>query len=118
MADKLKKILSSIMVVLLLMMCLYPCRRILERKSSRFKYDPFFSRAKDIDVLFMGSSHVINGIYPMELSKRRVKPQSTIVVCGIQAPFSRVSGAFFYCISRFFHICACAPLSAGNQCIP
>lgn len=69
MADKLKKILSSIMVVLLLMICLYPCRRILERKSSRFKYDPFFSRAKDIDVLFMGSSHVINGIYPMELWK-------------------------------------------------
>lgn len=40
---------------------------ITERKDSEFKYRPFFEQEQDFDVLFLGSSHVINGIYPMEL---------------------------------------------------
>lgn len=40
---------------------------IVERKSSVFKYQPFFEQEQDFDVLFMGTSHVINGIFPMEL---------------------------------------------------
>lgn len=42
---------------------------IVERKSSDYKYIPFFEHAEDIDVLFMGTSHVINAIFPMELWK-------------------------------------------------
>lgn len=38
-----------------------------ERKASREKYADFFSQEQDFDVLFMGSSHVINAVYPMEL---------------------------------------------------
>ena len=40
---------------------------ILERKESRAKIAPFFERAEDVDVLFLGSSHVLSSVYPMEL---------------------------------------------------
>lgn len=40
---------------------------VLERKSSDFKYAPFFEQDEDFDVLFMGTSHVMQGIFPMEL---------------------------------------------------
>ena len=42
---------------------------IVERKSSDYKYIPFFEHAEDMDVLFMGTSHVINAVFPMELWK-------------------------------------------------
>ncbi len=38
-----------------------------ERKESREKLTPFFERAQDVDVLFFGSSHALNAVYPMEL---------------------------------------------------
>lgn len=40
---------------------------LLERKYSNIKYAPFFEQQGDFDVLFMGTSHVINGVFPMEL---------------------------------------------------
>ena len=40
---------------------------MMQRKESLQKYGPFFEHAKDYDVLFMGSSHMINAVYPMEL---------------------------------------------------
>lgn len=40
---------------------------VLERKESAAKLDPFFERAQDIDVLFLGSSHVLGAVYPQEL---------------------------------------------------
>lgn len=42
---------------------------LMQRKESDFKYKPFFSQKEDFDVLFFGTSHVINGIFPMELWK-------------------------------------------------
>jgi hypothetical protein len=39
----------------------------MERKASDFKYANFFEQDEDFDVLFFGTSHVINGIFPMEL---------------------------------------------------
>jgi hypothetical protein len=39
----------------------------MERKSSDFKYADYFEQDEDFDVLFFGTSHVINGIFPMEL---------------------------------------------------
>lgn len=45
--------------------------KIVERKESSYKYSDFFIQAKkgNIDVLFLGSSHVINGINPNVLYK-------------------------------------------------
>ncbi len=41
----------------------------IQRKSSDFKYRPFFEQEEDFDIIFLGTSHVINGIFPMELWK-------------------------------------------------
>lgn len=40
---------------------------IVERKDSYCKFEPFYQQEENFDVLFIGSSHVLNGIYPMEL---------------------------------------------------
>lgn len=40
---------------------------IVARKDSYFKYEPFFKQEENFDVLFMGTSHVLNAVYPMEL---------------------------------------------------
>lgn len=41
--------------------------RITERKESRRKYSDFLELADQVDVLFLGSSHVLNGINPVQL---------------------------------------------------
>lgn len=40
---------------------------LVERKDSYSKYEPFYQQEENFDVLFMGQSHVLNGIFPMEL---------------------------------------------------
>ena len=40
---------------------------ITERKDSKSKFHDFYCQEEDYDVLFLGSSHVLNGIFPMEL---------------------------------------------------
>lgn len=64
-----KHIASCVIVVCLLAVVLGYLTDLMERKSSRAKYADFFRQEEDFDVLFLGSSHVINGIYPMELWK-------------------------------------------------
>ncbi len=63
----LKKICGCLAAVLLTVVCLGHLSDLMQRKSSDFKYQPFFSQEADFDVLFFGTSHVINGIFPMEL---------------------------------------------------
>ena len=48
---------------------LYAATIVLERKDSLYKYADFFDMAKkdQIDVLFIGSSHVINAVNPAVL---------------------------------------------------
>lgn len=46
---------------------LHSLSTLVERKDSYSKYKPFYQQEGDFDVLFMGQSHVLNGIYPMEL---------------------------------------------------
>lgn len=41
--------------------------KIMERKASDQKYADFWEQEEDFDVLFMGTSHVINGVFPMDL---------------------------------------------------
>ena len=38
-----------------------------ERKASKEKFADFYEMEEDFDVLFLGASHVLNGILPMEL---------------------------------------------------
>lgn len=65
-----QRILGIIKVVCflsLLLLCLCGITRLFQRKTSVIKYADFFAQKEDFDVLFFGSSHVVNGIFPMEL---------------------------------------------------
>lgn len=40
---------------------------ITERKDAVAKYDAFYGQEEDFDVLFFGSSHILNAVFPMDL---------------------------------------------------
>ena len=69
MKQKLLNILKCILFLGVLGVCVIAASIVLQRKESRFKYADFFDKAAQdqIDVLFMGSSHVINGYNPAVL---------------------------------------------------
>lgn len=62
-----KQVLSCIMAVIITVVMLNTVANITERKESVMKNQDFISEKQNIDVLFLGTSHVINGVYPMEL---------------------------------------------------
>ena len=67
MSMTLKRIASCLIVVCLTVAILAGLTGIVENKSSLQKYTQFFEQEGDFDVLFLGSSKVINGVLPMEL---------------------------------------------------
>ncbi|MCR5101149.1 MAG: hypothetical protein K6B41_07315 [Butyrivibrio sp.] len=69
MKKNLKLILKTFIFLILLLICFFAVVIIVERKESYIKNKNFFEQAKEdhIDVLFLGSSHVINGINPVTL---------------------------------------------------
>ncbi len=65
-----RKIVGVIKVVCfltLLFICIVGTTKLFQRKASVIKYTSFFEQKEDYDVLFFGSSHVVNGVFPMEL---------------------------------------------------
>lgn len=64
---KTKRFISAIIVVILTILILTYFTNITERKYSVQKYHDFFEDDQDYDVLFLGSSHVIDGISPMKI---------------------------------------------------
>ena len=66
-----KKIVGTIFsffaVAILVIWGLETLADITERKDSKNKFNDFYQQEADYDVLFFGSSHVLNGIFPMEL---------------------------------------------------
>ena len=62
-----KQILSFLCVIGLFVVGLRYCSRVLVNKTSIKKYEQFFHTDKRFDVLFLGSSHVINGVSPLDL---------------------------------------------------
>ena len=67
MKKHIKQIVSCIMAVAVTIAMLGAVENVIERKASVRKNHDFFEQKKDFDVLFLGTSHVINGVYPMEL---------------------------------------------------
>ena len=65
--DNLRRILACLLTLVLLVCLLTVLTNLTERKDSDEKYAGFFSEEENFDVLFFGTSHVINGVYPMEL---------------------------------------------------
>lgn len=66
MRNSIKRILSCIITICLTVALLGKLTDLMERKSSDEKYADFFENP-ECEVFFMGTSHVINGVFPMEL---------------------------------------------------
>ncbi len=64
---RLVNILKVLAFVCAVSLCVYGASVVLRDKDSEYKYADFFDRADQIDVLFIGSSHVINAINPAVL---------------------------------------------------
>lgn len=67
MTKKSKQIISCSIVLLLILSGLFLLSKLTERKDSYSKYEPFYQQEENFDVLFFGTSHMLNGIFPMEL---------------------------------------------------
>lgn len=67
MKKRAKYFFNCIMTLILFIICISTLSNLVERKDSRIKYEAFFEQTENFDVLFLGSSHMIYGVYPMEL---------------------------------------------------
>lgn len=67
MKKKLIRLLKSVLFCALLLFVLASISKILERKASTIRFKPFLDHAEDFDVLFVGDSHSVNAIFPMDL---------------------------------------------------
>ncbi len=69
MKTRVLNILKSILFLLVLGVCIGAAILLVRRKDSQYKYADFFDKARQdqIDVLFIGSSHVINAMNPAVL---------------------------------------------------
>lgn len=62
-----KRIMSSFVVLAIFSIITGLFTDLLRSKSGYQKYADFFEQDEDFDVLFMGSSHMLNAVLPMEL---------------------------------------------------
>ena len=60
-------IFSTLIFIVLVIFIISRTAKVVERKDSRYKYEPFFEQEENFDVLFLGTSHVMDGVFPMEL---------------------------------------------------
>ena len=63
----LKKVMAILLLAAIIICSVSSISYVLENKESRSRYSSFFKEENDIDVLFIGSSHVRHGFFPMEL---------------------------------------------------
>lgn len=63
------KLIRCIAFLIVLALTVSTLSHVLTRKNSSIRFNDFFEEENNFDVLFMGTSHVINGILPMELWK-------------------------------------------------
>lgn len=65
-----KKIYGAVKIIFFFIIVLLVLRlaaNLTERKESRNKYSDFMELSDQVDVLFLGSSHILNGISPIQL---------------------------------------------------
>ncbi|MFR2150911.1 MAG: hypothetical protein ACLS7Z_10575 [Christensenellales bacterium] len=62
-----KRILKVVAFCMLLFGVVAGISRLVERKESRQKMQPFLDRAGEYDVLFLGDSIMNTGVFPMEM---------------------------------------------------
>lgn len=69
MKSKIYTLIKLVSFLLILFVCISIIYNVTKNKYSYQKMEDFFNQKEDFDVLFFGSSHVVNGIIPMELWK-------------------------------------------------
>ena len=67
MKKKLRMLIRCGIMLVALVIALRYLSNLLQRKDSVNRYRPFLEQDADFDVLFLGSSHTMNDVYPMEL---------------------------------------------------
>lgn len=67
MKKKIWRLINCVITICLTIGILSMLTNLMERKASDEKYADFWNQTADFDILFMGSSHVINAVFPMEL---------------------------------------------------
>ena len=87
---KIKILGSCVVTILLLALMLRYLDRLMERKDSRDKFEKFYEQKENFDVLFLGTSHVHNGISPMDLWE-----QNGIVSYNLSTPGCRIATAYW-----------------------
>lgn len=60
-------IAKLILFLLILFICLSAVHNVLKRKFAYQKTEDFFKQEENFNVLFLGSSHMLNGVFPMQL---------------------------------------------------
>ena len=66
-----KRILSCLIALCLTLSLLWGLTWLTQKKDSYAKHAEFFEQKADYDVFFVGSSRMMNGVFPMELWERR-----------------------------------------------
>lgn len=67
MKKPMSRIASVLILIVIIMISVFKVSEFLQLKESDIRYAAFFAEKNQIDVLFLGSSHVSHGIFPMEL---------------------------------------------------
>ena len=62
-----KNIISCVIFTVLLVAAIFRCSALLEDKTAKEKYTPFFESETNFDVVLLGTSHMWNSVLPMEL---------------------------------------------------
>lgn len=62
-----RRLTATVCFCVLLIVVVGVTQSLFERKYSYTKYYDFYQQEQDFDVLFLGTSHVLNAVYPMDL---------------------------------------------------
>jgi len=62
-----KRTVATVCFCIVLVVITGLTQQVFERKYSYVKYYDFYRQEPDFDVLFLGTSHMLNAVYPMEL---------------------------------------------------
>lgn len=62
--NKVWEIVKIVFFFLIVCALVFGASVVCERKDSKKKYNDFFKMSDQVDVLFLGSSHVLNGVNP------------------------------------------------------
>lgn len=64
---RMKAVIGCVVTAGLTVVLLVHSSCLMERKASITRFASFFEQEEDFDVLFMGTSHMMDGVFPMEL---------------------------------------------------